>query len=250
MAGGPQMENAKRAQERLIAKGYPIVADGDFGKRSFAALMCHIGSRPQIGDLQLKLGEAAAKHFPSADITTALRVAHALAQQSVETGGFGRLVESLNYSVTGLRATFLKKRISDADCQRLGRKPGEGPLSAARQEEIANIVYGGDWGLENLGNSQAGDGWRYRGRGAKQTTGRSNYGNVKTVTQIDVLANPELLEDPDMGMRAACIFWKAKNCNKWADRNDIEKLTLAINGGDNGLPERKAALVRARAILL
>jgi putative chitinase len=244
------VENAKRAQERLIAKGYPIVADGDFGARSFAALMCHVGGRPAVAELQKKLGEAAAKHFPAAGLTTALRVAHALAQQSVETGGFGRLVESLNYSVAGLRATFSKARISDAECQSLGRKAGAPPLTAAQQEKIANLVYGGAWGLKNLGNSQAGDGWKFRGRGAKQTTGRSNYGDVKTVTQIDVIDNPELLEDPDMGMRAACIFWKNKNCNHWADLDKIDQLTVAINGGTNGLPERKAALVRARAILL
>jgi len=244
------MENAKRAQERLIAKGYPIVADGDFGARSLAALMCHVGGRPAVGALQKKLGEAADKHFPAAGLTTALRVAHALAQQSVETGGFGRLVESLNYSVAGLRATFSKARISDAECASLGRKPGAPPLSAAQQEKIANLVYGGAWGLKNLGNTEAGDGWKFRGRGAKQTTGRFNYNDVMQVTGIDVIGDPDQLADPDNGMRAACIFWQKKNCNKFADKDDILGLTMAVNGGTNGLPERKAALVRARAILL
>lgn len=244
------MENAKRAQERLIAKGYPIVADGDFGGRSFAALMCHVGGRPAVGELQEQLGKAAAKHFPAADLTTALRIAHALAQQSVETGGFSKMVESLNYSQTGLRATFSSKRISDADCQRLGRKPGAAALSPAAQEEIANIVYGGTFGKEQLGNDQPGDGWKYRGRGAKQTTGRFNYNDVMQVTGIDVIGNPDQLADPDNGMRAACIFWQKKNCNKFADKDDILGLTKAVNGGTNGLPERKAALARAKAILL
>lgn len=240
------MENAKRAQERLIAKGFPIAPDGDFGAASFAALMCYVGQRPAVDALQKKLGEAAAKHFPTVDLTTPLRIAHALAQQSVETGGFAKLVESLNYSPAGLRKTFSKARISDAQCESLGRKPG----SPAQQEKIANQVYGGDWGLKNLGNKEAGDGWKYRGRGAKQTTGRSNYGDVKTVTGIDVIANPELLEDPDMGMRAACVFWQAKKCNKFADLDKIRDLTIAINGGTNGLAERTAALARAKAILL
>lgn len=244
------MENAKRAQERLIAKGYPIGADGDFGAHSFAALMCHIGGRPAVGELQTKLGAAAAKHFPVAGLTTALRIAHALAQQSVETGGFSKMVESLNYSQTGLRATFSSKRISDADCQRLGRKPGGAALSPAAQEEIANIVYGGTFGRQQLGNDQPGDGWKYRGRGAKQTTGRFNYNDVMQVTGIDVIGNPDQLADPDNGMRAACIFWQKKNCNNFADKDDILGLTKAVNGGTNGLPERKAALARAKAILL
>jgi putative chitinase len=244
------MENAKRAQQRLIAKGYAIEADGDFGGHSFAALMSHVGGRPSVGPLQEKLGAAAAKYFPTVGLTTPLRIAHALAQQSVETGGFGKLVESLNYSVAGLRGTFGKARISDGDCQSLGRKAGGAPLSATVQEKIANLVYGGAFGLKNLGNNQVGDGWKYRGRGAKQTTGRSNYGDVKDVTGIDVIADPELLEDPDTGMRAACIFWDKKNCNKLADKDDVTKLSIAINGGTNGLPERKAALLRAKAILL
>jgi len=243
------MENATRAQQRLVDKGYAIAVDGDFGGNSFAALMGYIAGAP-VTPLRTALGKAAAKYFPGVGLTTALRIAHALAQQSVETGGFAKLVESLNYSVSGLRGTFSKARISDADCNRLGRKPGAPPLSAAVQEEIANIVYGGSWGKANLGNDQPGDGWNYRGRGAKQTTGRSNYGDVASVTGLDVLANPEMLADPDVGMQAATIFWQKKNCNTFADADDITGLTKAINGGANGLPDRKAALVRAKAILL
>ena len=244
------MENAQRAQQRLKDKGFPIKVDGDFGPASFAALMSFVGNQREVNQLRSDLGKAAAKHFADAGIDTPLRVAHALAQQSVETGGFSKMVESLNYSQTGLRATFSSKRISDADCQRLGRKPGAGALSPAVQEQIANIVYGGAFGKQQLGNDQPGDGWKYRGRGAKQTTGRFNYGDVMKVTGIDVISNPDLLADPDNGMRAACIFWQKKNCNSFADKDDILGLTKAVNGGTNGLPERKAALARAKAILL
>lgn len=240
------MENAQRAQQRLVAKGYAIKVDGDFGPASYAALISCVGQQAQVNQLRSDLGQAMAKHFPGVGLDTPLRVAHALAQQSVETGGFSKLVENLNYSVAGLRATFSKARVSDADCQRLGRKPG----SPAQQEAIANIVYGGDWGLKNLGNSQAGDGWKFRGRGAKQTTGRFNYNDVKTVTGIDVIENPDLLADPDMAVQAACIFWSKKNCNRFADQDDILGLTKAVNGGTNGLPDRRAALARAKAILL
>jgi putative chitinase len=244
------MENALRAQQRLAAKGYPIAVDGDFGPNSYAALMSFVGAQAGVNQLRSDLAKAAAKYFPTAGIETPLRIAHALAQQSVETAGFSKLVENLNYAVAGLRGTFSTKRISDADCQRLGRKAGAGALSAAVQEEIANLVYGGVWGKENLGNDRPGDGWKFRGRGAKQTTGRSNYTDVKQVTGIDVISNPDLLADPDMGMQAACIFWQKKNCNFWADKDDIVGLTKAINGGDKGLPERRKALARAKAILL
>jgi putative chitinase len=242
--------DARRAQTRLVALGFPIGIDGDFGGKSYAALMSHIGERAAVDLLRLELGKAAARHFPGAGLTTSLRIAHALAQQCVETGRFGTLVESMNYRVQGLLDRFKRSRISAADCERLGRKPDEPPLSPARQEAIANILYGGVFGRDQLGNTQPGDGWRFRGRGAKQTTGRFNYGRVKTRTGLDVIANPALLEDPNNGMRAACIFWTDKHCNSFADADNIEGLTEAINGGSNGIVERRAALVRAKAILL
>ena len=244
------MENATRAQQRLVAKGYAIAVDGDFGGRSFAALMAFIGNSADVTQLRKDLGTAAAKYFPGVGLTSALRVAHVLAQQSVETGGFAKMIESLNYSVDGLRKTFSKARISDADCNRLGRKPGAPALSPAVQEEIANIVYGGKWGNDNLGNNQPGDGWTYRGRGPKQTTGRFNYSDVANVTGLDVVGNPGMLGDPDLGMNAGCIFWDKKGCNALADLDDVLRVTKAINGGTNGLPERTAALARAKTILL
>lgn len=247
---GERTMDARRAQQRLVAAGFPVEVDGDFGGESFAALMSHVGKQSSVNQLRKDLGNAAAARFPGAGITTGLRIAHALAQQSVETKGFTVLVESLNYAVAGLLATFSRSRISAADCQRLGRKDNEGPLSQARQEAIANIVYGGSFGRTQLGNTEIGDGWRFRGRGAKQTTGRANYARVKALTGIDVVANPALLEDPATGMRAATIFWTDKGCNAFADADDIDGLTLRINGGDNGIVQRRAALMRAKAILL
>lgn len=244
------MENAERAQERLAARGFKITPDGDFGPKSFAALMTFIAGKRQVTPLRDALGTAAAKHFVTVDIDRPLRVAHALAQQCVETGGFSQLVENLNYSIAGLRTTFNASRISDADRRRLGRRDDERSLPLDRQEAIANIVYGGPFGLRNLGNRNPGDGWKYRGRGAKQTTGFSNYDEVRQLTGVDVVLDPVKLEDPDLGMRAAGIFWENRGCNRFADRDDPDRLTAAINGGDNGIKERKAALARAKMILL
>ena len=242
--------DARRAQTRLVAAGFAIGIDGDFGGKSYAALMSYAGRRTDVDPLRTALGKAAARYFPGVKISSSLRIAHALAQQCVETGRFSTLVESLNYSEAGLLATFSRSRISAADCARLGRKAAEGPLLPERQEAIANIVYGGAFGRDQLGNTQTGDGWRFRGRGAKQTTGRTNYARVKALTGIDVITNPALLEDPDKGMRAACLFWTDKRCNDFADADDIEALTRAVNGGINGLTDRRIALGRAKAILL
>jgi putative chitinase len=245
------IENAKRAQQRLIAKGFVLDDDGDFGPASLAALMSYVGSRPSVTLLRMELGKAADQHLPPAGINSALRLAHVMAQQSVETSGFSAMVEGFNYTAETLRKTFGAHRISDAECKRLGRKKKtDPPLSAEVQAEIANLVYGGEWGRKNLGNVAPGHGWKYRGRGAKQTTGLTNYAQVTEVTKIDVVNFPDRLADPMLGMEAAAIFWRTRNCNVFADRDDIKELTKAINGGNNGLPDRRAALLRAKAILL
>lgn len=244
------MDNAIVAQQRLKDLGYDIKVDGDFGAKSFSVLMAHIAGKREVSDLRRDLGKAAVRYFDDAGIRTPLRVAHALAQQCVETGGFAALAESLNYSSSALLRTFGSARISEADAARLGRKAGDPPLETSRQKDIANIVYGGEWGRKNLGNTKPGDGWRFRGRGPKQVTGRSNYTQIAALSGMDLVDHPELLEQPDAGMRAACLFWKKAGCNKWADDDDVTGLTRTINGGLNGIDARKAALLRARAILL
>lgn len=98
-------------------------------------------------------------------------LAYILATPCIETGErFAPVSESLNYSTQGLLNNF-KGRISAADAARFGRSSSH----PANQEAIANLVYGGEWGRERLGNTQPGDGWRYRGRGLVQITGRANY---------------------------------------------------------------------------
>lgn len=244
------MENAERAQQRMKDRGYSLAVDGQFGPISLATLMSFVGQKSTVSSLRLELGKAAYVEFPKVEITTPLRLAHALAQQSVETGGFSTLTESMNYSVRALLLLFSRSRISRADAEKFGRKPGERSLSIERQSAIANILYGGSFGREQLGNTEPGDGWRFRGRGIKQTTGRYNYGQVKSITGIDVISHPELLSQPDTGVRAGCIYWEVHKCNELADQDDILALTKRINGGTNGLDQRKAALARAKEIVL
>lgn len=98
--------------------------------------------------------------------------AYILATAFHETGGkFGVSVENLNYSVAALKSKFSRSRISSADAERYGRKTGR----PANQKAIANLIYGGEWGRKNLGNTQADDGWTYRGHGWPQLTGRRNF---------------------------------------------------------------------------
>ena len=123
-------------------------------------------------------------------------VAYACATAWHETGGNMKPnVESLNYSVSGLLNTFGRHRISRSDAERLGRKPGEPALSLARQRAIANILYGGEWGRANLGNTMPDDGWTYRGRGMAHDTGRRNYRLSGEAVGIDLLTDPDALLD-------------------------------------------------------
>lgn len=125
--------------------------------------------------------------------------AYALATAWHETGDDMRPnVENLNYSVKGLLATFSRRRISRADAETYGRKDGR----PANQRAIGNIIYGGAWGRENLGNTEPGDGFTYRGRGFEHVTGRANYAKVGKALGIDLLANPDALLDLATAVRS------------------------------------------------
>lgn len=182
---------------------------------------------------------------------TERRLAAFIGQSAHESAGFSRLVESLNYSVEGLAATFGTHRISVADRERLGRIDG---VRAADQEAIANTVYGGEWGRANLGNTEPGDGWRFRGRGWLQLTGRSNYRTTGGALGIDLEADPGLATDPKVAWQIAAHFLSTRKragrtAFEWADDGDAEAVTRIINGGTHGLADRRALTGRALAAL-
>lgn len=105
-----------------------------------------------------------------------------------------------------------------------------------------------------LGNTpkKDGDGYKYRGRGLIQITGRANYTayNNSKYCKGDVLTNPELLEKPLGAVKSSMWFWLTHNLNKLADKDDIVKITKTINGGTNGLEQRRAFLDKAKSVLL
>lgn len=170
-------------------------------------------------------------------IDTFREVASFLANISVESAGLTRLSESLNYSVQGLLSTFGRHRISAADAQRLGRKPGEPGLSIQRQEAIANILYGGEFGRRQLGNTHPGDGWKFRGYGPKQLTGRDNQSRFAEAIGISVDEVPAFVRTREGGMMSAGWFWKTNNLDAKAATPGIEDDRRAINGGLIGVAE-------------
>jgi len=104
-------------------------------------------------------------------------------------------------------------------------------------------------GRKDLGNVKAGDGVRYKGRGIFQLTGRANYRTIGAKLGYDLENNPELAESPEVSVLTALEYWKSRNLNPLADRDQVELITRRINGGLNGLEDRKKYLARAKKII-
>jgi len=184
--------------------------------------------------------------FLEYSIDTPLREAHFIAQISHESNGFKSLRENLNYSVDGLLKTFSRQRISEADARKYGRTDSQ----PANQQMIANTIYGRDWGRKNLGNIAEDDGWKYRGAGLIQLTGRANFTKANQDLNFDLVNRPErVAEDNLIAALAAGWFWESKNLNVFADKDDIVAITQRINGGTLGLDDRKKRLAVAKAVL-
>lgn len=199
------------------------------------------GARPEY----LQTFENADQVFAQYNINdSALRVAHFLAQVLHETGGFKIMFESLNYTPQALIGLFSRARISVDDANKYGRTD-EHP---ADERMIGNTIYGGPWGLKNLGNTAPDDGYNFRGTGLLQMTGRGSRTTIGTNLGVDLVNNPANGADPQYLLAIACEEWNEKGCNPYADKDDILTITKKINGGTNGLDSRKAWLVKTKAI--
>jgi putative chitinase len=104
-------------------------------------------------------------------------------------------------------------------------------------------------GRKDLGNTEAGDGVRYKGRGLIQITGRANYRALSDYFDVDFVRNPEWLETPEWACRSAAWFWTARGLNELADREDFKLITKRINGGYNGIQERLAYYTKALTVM-
>lgn len=191
---------------------------------------------PRVKDPELHAG-ALEEARQASSVTTPRRLCHFMGQIFVETGGLATMVENLNYrDAARLDAIFSAVRgLEDARALiRLG------------PEAIANRVYANRLGN---GNEASGDGWRYRGSGYKQLTGRSNYREIGRLVGIDIEGDPELARDPAAAARVAFAFWDARGCSPLADRGDAAGVTAKVNGPAKlGLAERRAATARALGI--
>lgn len=191
-------------------------------------------------------------------ITDYRRFRHFIATCAVETGGLQKLEENLNYSEGSLLTLFGRHRISAADARKFGRTKDH----SAHQNALANILYGGAFGKKNLGNTEPGDGWKYRGRSLIMATGRANYALLEKLTGLPLLSNPDMAADPRYAAVIAAKWWENKGLNQIADADAGERVYASarlsalnnemddalqerrrVNGGTIGLHEFKAYLL-------
>lgn len=158
------------------------------------------------------------------EINTPQRQAMFLAQCCHESGHFRAVSENLNYKAESLSRVF-PKYFRDVDPNDYAKQP----------EKIANRVYASRMGN---GDEHSGDGYRYRGRGYIQLTGKANYTACGEDLEVDLHSNPDYLITPAGAARSAAWFWDAHDLNDLADEGDIKTCTKKINGGFIGLEER------------
>jgi len=170
---------------------------------------------------------ALTKILPKYEINTKERVAAFIAQTAHESGNYTILKENLNYSAEGLVKTWPKRFLTVAEAMPYNRNP----------EKIANKVYADRLGN---GNEASGDGWKYRGRGVIQLTGRDNCTAFAKSINKTLDETITYLETKEGAIEGACWFWKTRKLNATCDAKDITTMTKLINGGLLGLDERKA----------
>lgn len=188
---------------------------------------------------------AQAAVFPATGINTNLRHVHFLAQISHESGG-GRIIrENMNYSADRLFEIFGEghhsAKVSREEAQSLARRP----------QEIAERVYGlgNPKKSRELGNNQPGDGYRFRGQGLLQLTGRANFARIGKMIGVDLVNHPELATTPATALRIAATEFMILGCLPWADKDDLRQVTIKVNGGLNGLDDRAAWLKKCKRLL-
>lgn len=172
-------------------------------------------------------------------INTPLRLCHFLAQCAHESGNFKAVTENLNYGPVALLATFKKYFPNAAKADLYARKP----------EKIANLVYGNRMGN---GDEASGEGFKYRGRGYIQLTGKVNYQSFDKVVDENVTDNPDLVATK-YPLLSAAWFWNSRTLNTLADKGasdaDVTAITKKVNGGTHGLEDRIAKFKKFYGLL-
>jgi putative chitinase len=236
---GPGTE--AKVKEWQAANG--LAADGIVGPASWSKLM---GGAPapaaapvaipasqfKLANLKGHVPDTVISQIPDTaakfGITTPLRLAHFLAQCGHESGGFKAVQENLNYGAKGLRGIFAKYFPTDAKALEYERKP----------EKIANLVYGNRMGN---GAEATGEGYKFRGRGYIQLTGKENYSRFDKTVDEDIVSNPDLVATK-YPLASAAFFFQSNGlwaiCDKGADDATVTSVTKRVNGGTIGLADR------------
>lgn len=197
-------------------------------KLTVAQLAAMIPTNKEVAEWCDELNKA----LPKYDITTSLRIAGFISQCAHESRDFTAMEENLNYSEKALNSVF-------------PRYFGPGKRNAAEYarnpEKIANYVYMDEFRSKAgaLGNTQPGDGWRFRGGGLKQLTGRNNYTNFAKDYDMSPEEAADWVRTKEGALASALWFWSKNNLNTVADTGDVTALTKRINGGDIGLADRR-----------
>jgi putative chitinase len=226
---------AWQAANGLTADG--VVGDGTWAKM-FAAAPAATTVAPtptgkmDISKLKGHVPDAVLSQIPEVmekfQINTPLRLCHFLAQCGHESNNFKATQENLNYSAKGLLGIFKKYFPTEAKALQYERKP----------EKIANLVYGGRMGN---GPDASGDGYKYRGRGFIQLTGKDNYAAFDKVVPEEIVSSPDLVATK-YPLLSAAWYWNSRNLNASADKGDTEavvtEITKKVNGGTIGLADR------------
>lgn len=180
------------------------------------------------------------KVAPEFEINTKHRFAMWFAQCGHESGGFNNVRENLSYSVPGLMKTWPRRFPTEEAAQPFARQP----------ERLANYVY-----AERLGNGdfKSGDGWRFRGGGWIQLTGRSNYRAAGKLLALPLEEQPQRIEDKTTAAKSAALFWKHEGLNQACDGEiawpRFQAICRKINGGDTGIKERYELWQKAVTVL-
>ena len=184
-----------------------------------------------------ELHKAMVKILPKYDIDTPDRIAMFLPQCGHESGGFVFMAENLNYSAKALDEFFGKYFVRGGrDAKEYARDP----------EKIANVVYASRMGN---GDTESGDGWKFRGRGYIQLTGRDNYTRFASSIDKGLRDAVEYTETVEGALESACWFWSTNGLNRFSDDQDIKGATKRINGGYNGLEDREKHYKHALEVL-
>ncbi|MBD8671615.1 glycoside hydrolase family 19 protein [Pseudomonas lurida] len=162
------------------------------------------------------------KAMDAGGITDPKSKAMLMANADHESGGFTKKEENLNYSAKRLQEVFPKYYSNPEDAARDAKNP----------EAIANKVYGG-----RMGNTEAGDGFKYRGRGSLQLTGRAQYAAMGKQLGVDLENNPDLAMDPKISAKIAVAHWKSSGADRAASAGDVKRARQLTNGGTNGLDD-------------